>query len=80
MRSHRCVIDLKTDSLVFPGADIKINFLSDEKIKKNKHLEEEEIAEQYEKMDMDIDMDQFKKDDVKKDDVKKDDAKKDEKK
>jgi D-ribose pyranose/furanose isomerase RbsD len=65
MRSHRCEIDLKTDKLVFPDSDIKISFLSDGEIKKNKHLEEEEIGEQYEKMHIDIDIENAKHDSFK---------------
>ena len=65
MRSHRCMIDLKSDSLTFPDADIKVNFLSDGEIKKNKNLEEEALGEQkenIESMDLDADIEQVKKD------------------
>ena len=46
IRSHRCNIDLKSNAIIFPDSDIKVNFLSDGEIAKNKldkNLEEEEI-------------------------------------
>lgn len=42
MRSHRCSIELSTNSLIFKDAGININFLSDGECKKLKEKNEEE--------------------------------------
>ena len=57
MRSHRCEIDLKLDCLIFPDADVKLQFLSDGEIKKRKDLEEDDIKEKYDNMDIIDDLD-----------------------
>jgi len=36
MRSHRCTLELKTNQIIFPDADIKVSFLSDGEIEKLK--------------------------------------------
>jgi len=36
MRSHRCFINLGTNTLDFPDSDIKVNFLSDGEVMKSK--------------------------------------------
>ena len=45
MRSHRCVIELATNSLKFPDAGFHINFLSDGDCKKLKSEHEQENSE-----------------------------------
>ena len=46
MRSHRCLIDLGTNSLDFPDSGIKVNFLSEAEVRNSKaemNDEEEDI-------------------------------------
>lgn len=53
MRSHRCSIELSTNSLIFKDAGININFLSDGECKKLKEKNEEENNDLIKKQSQD---------------------------
>jgi hypothetical protein len=50
MRSHRCFINLATNTLDFPDSSIKVNFLSDGEVVKSKAgMDDEEDEKDIEK-------------------------------